>query len=70
MLGFSSVFAFKQAKKYILFQVQPLKILIKKFSFAHFRVTVQIFKGPATKERGNFKTCNFGIGVLQQFGTT
>ena len=27
------------------------------------RVTVQIFWGPATKERGNMKTWNFGIGI-------
>ena len=45
-------------------------MLNKKTFIAHFRVTVQIFKGPATIERGNFKACNFGIGVLQQFGTT
>ena len=39
-LGFSSVFALKQAKEQILFQVQPLKMLntvnIKKI--AHFTV--------------------------------
>ena len=41
-----------------------LKKLFKK-KFAHFRVTAQIFWGLATKERGNLKTLNFGIGVLQ-----
>ena len=65
----SSVFAFKQAKEHTLFQVKTLKILNKNCFFAHFRVTVKIFRGPATKERGNIKTLNFGIGVLQQFGT-
>ena len=39
------------------------------FVCADFRVTVQIFWGPATKERGNIETLNFGIGVQQQFGT-
>ena len=37
--------AFKQAKKQILFQVQPLKNLNKKI--AHFRVTVKTFRDPA-----------------------
>ena len=32
--GFSSVFAFKQAKEQILFQVQPLQILNTKLLFA------------------------------------
>ena len=39
------------------------------FVCADFRVTVQIFWGPATKERGNIETLNFGIGVQQQIGT-
>ena len=66
----SSVFAFKQAKEHTLFQVKTIKKnLNKNCFFAHFRVTFKIFRGPATKERGNIKTLNFGIGVLQQFGT-
>ena len=40
----------------------------KKFS-PHFRVTPLIFWGLVPKERGNIETWNFGIGVLQQFGT-
>ena len=40
------------------------------FVCADFRVTVNIFWGPATKERGNIETCNFKIGVRQLFGTT
>ena len=42
----------------------------EKFCFPHFRVTPLIFWGLPPKERGNIKTWNFGIGVLQQFGTT
>ena len=42
----------------------------EKKKFPHFRVTPLIFWGLAPKERGNIKTWNFGIGVLQQFGTT
>ena len=48
--GLSSVFAFRQAKEQILFQVQPLKIWNTTFLCAHYRVTVQIFWGPATSE--------------------
>ena len=36
----SLVFAFKQAKEQILFQVKPLKML-NKICFAHSRVTVK-----------------------------
>ena len=54
-LGFSSVFAFKQAKEHILIHLQPLKMLNKTNFCVHFRVTVQIFKGPAPKERDNIK---------------
>ena len=45
--------------------VAGFKRVFKKIFFVDFRVTVQMFK-----ERGNIKTCNFGIGVQQQFGTT
>ena len=64
-LSISSVFPFKQAKEHILFQVKPLKKFNNIIFEAHFRVTAQIFWGLATKERGNLKTWNFGIGVLQ-----
>ena len=53
--GFSSVFAFKQAKEQILFQVQSLKMLNEKHFFAHFRVTVQICWGPATSENATLR---------------
>ena len=56
-------------KNIFCFRCNLYKCEIKKIC-PHFMVTVQIFKGPATKERGNFKTCNFGIVFLQQFGTT
>ena len=36
----------------------------EKKKIPHFRVTPQIFWGLASKERGNIKTWNFGIGVL------
>ena len=42
----------------------------KKICFPHFRVTPLIFWGLPPKERGSIKTWHFGIGVLQQFGTT
>ena len=42
-------------KTQILFQVQPLKILNKKFVLAHFRVTVNIFYGPATSENAKLR---------------
>ena len=65
---FSSVFAFKQAKETNFVSGVTFDNIF--FLFAHFRVTFQIFWGPATKERSNIKNWNFGIGVLQQFGTT
>ena len=63
----SSVFAFKQAKEHILFQVILKNFLNENISFAHFRVTAEIFCGLATKERGNIKTWHFGIGVLPSY---
>ena len=33
------------------------------FNLAHFRVTVNIFCGPATKDRGNIETWHFGNGI-------
>ena len=42
------VFALKQAKEHILFQVKPKIFGTKNFFVAHFRVTVHIFWGPAT----------------------
>ena len=53
--GFSSVFAFKQLKTYFVAGA-TFKNVIKTFFSSHFRVTAQIFKGLATKERGNIKT--------------
>ena len=50
--------------------VASLKNCFLSLFFAHFRVTLQIFWCPATKERDNIETWNFGIGVQQQFGTT
>ena len=50
----------------------PLSQASKTFFFnflTDFRVTVQIFWGPATKETGIIRAWNFGIGVQQQFGT-
>ena len=47
---------------------QPCKKFIKQIFWIGFWVTVQIFKGFATKERGNIKTWHFGNGVQQQFG--
>ena len=67
-LNISSFLAFKKIKEYI-----PPVAGFKKVFYAvdfTFRVTVQIFLGPTTKEIGHIKTWNFGFGVQQQFGTT
>ena len=68
-LHISLFLAFKKIKEYI----SPCPRLEKRFKLffkADIRVTFQIFWGPATKERGNIETWNFGIGVQQQVGTT
>ena len=54
-----SVFAFKEAKEYILFQVKTYKMWNENFFVPHFRVTALIFWGLAPKERGYIKTWNF-----------
>ena len=64
--GFSSVFALKQAKEHILFQVQPLKLWRHKFLCAHFGVTVQIFKGLRPRKEA---TLRHAILELVQLGS-
>ena len=49
-VGFCSVLAFLQAKKHILFQVQPLKMLSKFKKMVHFKVTAKIFGGDQGKK--------------------
>ena len=65
-LNISSFLALKKSKNVFLLCCR-LQNGTKKI--ADIRVTVNIFWGPATKERGNIKTWNFGFGVQQQFGT-
>ena len=63
-----TVFDLKNSKK-IFFEVSlQFSLLNKPKNIFCFRPL--IFWGLAPKERGNIKTWNFGIGVLQQFGTT
>ena len=56
--------------KYFFEYLKIDKLFSSSFFSSDFRVTVHIFWGPATKERGNIETWHFGIGDQQQFGTT